>query len=255
MGIIKFNGISSNDLGLIVQFIPTYKYPEREYESVTIPGRNGSLLVDKGRYENTERTYSLAKIYRPGENFVSSANQIVEWLSSAEGYARLEDSYEPEYYREALYKSDGEMANYYDTATAIDVTFDCKPQRWLIEGEKPQSIAINNNTHIGSIYLTNPTKFPAKPIIKFKTIANQDAVIEVLSESSTVLYTLTYARETASNDITIDCDLMECFTSTSFKNSNLTLSNSFPVINGKQKVQIRATNVTECEIIPRWWTL
>ena len=143
MGVVTFNGKSTEELGLIVQFVPSYTFPEREYQTVNIPGRNGDLVLDKGSFRNTERSYSFAKIFQNGENFIEEANKIIAWLHSAKGYAVLSDTYEPEYYRMALYRSGGEMSNFYDKATVLDVTFECKPQRYLVEGDRPILITTN----------------------------------------------------------------------------------------------------------------
>ena len=250
MGSIKFNGISSDDLGLIVQFIPTYQYPEKEYETVTIPGRSGDLLVDKGTFKNVERTYSFARVFGQNDKFVNVANSIVEWLHSADGYARLEDTYEPLYYREAVYKADGEMGNYYDDATAIEVTFECKPQRWLIEGEQPVTVPVSSSTHSGTKQITNPTTFPAKPTIIFTTIPGNTTTISIAGN------TLIFASQTVAKTITIDCENMECYSGDTLYNSSLSFrTGSFPVINGKAQVTLTVQNVTNCQIIPRWWTL
>lgn len=243
MGIVKFNDMTSVDLGLIVQFIPSYKYPEREYETIHIPGKNGDLVLDKGSFQNVEKTYSLAKIFKKGQGFVASANAIASWLHSAKGYARLEDSYEPEYYRMAMYKSDGEMSNYYDIATVLEVTFECKPQRWLKSGE--QEIQITNNYTI-----ENPTSFDASPVIKLKTVAGQNCSITIGNN------TMTLKAFDVVTDVIIDCENMECYFGNNLYNSKLVLnSGEFPVLKGNQKTTINITNATDIYIQPRWWTL
>ena len=249
LGIVKFNGISTADLGLIVQFSPSYKFPEREYETLHIPGRNGDLVVDKGSFQNVERTYSLAKVFKQGEKFVSSANAIVTWLHSANGYARLEDSYEPDYYRMAMYKSDGEMNNYYDEATVLEVTFECKPQRYLISGEKIVEVPDGQ-----SLTIKNPTGFDASPVIKFD-IANGASPVITVGDNT---MTLTPITDGYPHTIVIDCENMECYDPNSNKlyNSNLILnSGSFPVLKGNSDTTISITNATNLSIQPRWWTL
>lgn len=242
MGIVKFNEKSSEDLGLIVQFKPSYTYPEKEYEKLHIPGRNGDLVLDKGSYQNVEKTYSMAKVFKPGQDFIASASSITAWLHSANGYARLEDSYEPEYYRMALYKSNGEMSNYYDAATALDVTFECKPQRWLKSGEI--SVQINSGES-----LKNPTTFDASPIITLTTTATSvnlnvgDIAVQLINVP-------------ANTEITIDCENMECYSGNKLYNSSLKLlSGSFPVLKGSITTEITFTNAINVTIKPRWWTL
>lgn len=241
MGIVKFNDILSTDLGLVVQVKPTYNSPEREYSSLHIPGRNGDLIIDNGCYLNVDKTYSFAKVFRKGEKFVESANSIMSWLNSANGYARLEDSYEPDYYRLALYKQGGEMTNYYDQATVLDVTFECKPQRWLKSGDI--EISIQNGME-----LYNPTNYDALPIIKFTTIPGINSVITI---GDVILELTNFSNET---EITIDCENMECYSKDTLHNSSLLLrSGKFPVL--KKETKITFENVNNLTIQPRWWTL
>ena len=46
MGVIVFNGISSKDVGIEVETFPEYTIPEREYEAIHVPGRNGDVIID-----------------------------------------------------------------------------------------------------------------------------------------------------------------------------------------------------------------
>ena len=249
IGMLKFNGKSTSDLGLIVQFIPSYTFPEREYETLHIPGRNGDLIIDKGSFQNVEKTYSIAKVFKPGEKFISSANSIVSWLHSANGYARLEDSYEPDYYRMAMYKSDGEMNNYYDEATAIEITFECKPQRWLKAGE--EQIISKNGT---SLVLKNPTSFDASPVLKFTAPTTGDVTITV-GDNTMKLISI---GDGETHTIIIDCENMECYDPNNNKlyNSKLQLvSGSFPVLKGNINTEIEISNATDLSVQPRWWTL
>lgn len=246
MGIIKFNGIKSDDLGLIVQFIPTYKYPEKEYDTLHIPGRNGDLVVNKGSFHNVDRTYSIAKVFKPGENFISNATAIASWLHSADGYARLEDSYEPEYYRMALYKSDGEMSNFLNQVTALDITFECKPQRWLISGEKEINITSGES-------IKNPTKYDSSPVFSFNIVNN--SLSSTIKIGDIELEILPFNTQ-ENIQVFIDCENMECYSPTKLLNSYLKLkSGSFPILKGNDTTNIIYDNITNFKIQPRWWTL
>ena len=135
MGIIMFNGASSKDYGIEVEHPPKYNYPERDYTIVHVPGRNGDLVLDSESYQNVERVYELAIGEYHGD-FTVLANRLSTWLHSARTYARLEDSYEPEYYRMALYQEGTSIENFFHQGGRVEVTFNCKPQRFLKEGEK-----------------------------------------------------------------------------------------------------------------------
>ena len=158
MGIVIFNGISSQDLHIQVQTEPDYDFPEKDYEVTHVPGRNGDIVIDQGSWQNVSRKYNLAmdagKI-----SYTEVASKLVQWLHSASGYARLEDSYEPDFYRMAMYKDSGSITNIYNKAGQIEVEFTCKPQRYFKSGEVADIFTTSTEYR-------NPTDFPAKPLIK-----------------------------------------------------------------------------------------
>ena len=133
---LTYNGVSSNELGLFIQSPPVYEYPERDVNVTHIPGRNGDLIVDNGCYKNVTRTYALAKYFEHGYNLQPSAESVLNWLSSAKGrYVELTDDYESDVYRLATYIDKGNFVNYYNKAMSINVSFQCKPQKYLVAGK------------------------------------------------------------------------------------------------------------------------
>ncbi len=76
--------------------------PSRRYEAIQVPGRNGDLLIDSGAYNNYTQNY---EVYFNAEQYKtpSGARAVREWLQKPIGYQRLEDSYDPEYFRMAYY--------------------------------------------------------------------------------------------------------------------------------------------------------
>lgn len=135
MGIVIFDGRSSKNYGIQVEHPPGYQTPARDYEMVHIPGRNGDLLIDNGSYQNVSREYEIAVGSEDGD-FTEMANRIAEWLHSAPGYARLEDSYEPGYYRMAACSEGITVENLEQHAGRAKAVFNCKPQRFLKSGEE-----------------------------------------------------------------------------------------------------------------------
>ena len=174
MGNMKFRGLSTKDLDLIIQYKPEYTYPTKDITTEHIPGRNGDLHIDNKSWQNVERSYSIVSIFRPGTDFVANAERLVKWLTEESGYFRLEDSYDPDVYRMAAFKpAGGSLPNLYDEATVLNVTFDCKPQRYLKDGEIPVSF----NGPVA--FLENPTGFEALPDITINGISDpaQDDVL------------------------------------------------------------------------------
>lgn len=159
-GSFKFNGISTEDLGLFIQVPPSYTFPTRDVSTVNIPGRNGEVYIDNKTYKQSERVYSIAAQITPDNDLYTQAGKVIEWLNSTKGqYFKLEDSYDSKVYRMATFISSGSVTNYYDQAFAFNVTFKCKPQRFLKYGDDP---IYSDSSEINII---NPTGYEAKPII------------------------------------------------------------------------------------------
>ena len=176
MGKFKFNGILSEDFGLVIQTPPTYVYPERDLTSSHIPGRNGDVIIDNNSYKNVERTYLIAKAFMKGTTYYSNFQVILDWLNSAKGsYARLEDSYDDEVYRLASFQISGSFANHLDQAGSAEVKFVCKPQRYLKSGE-------NEIKYLGSsLNIENQTGYPALPDMIIKNIDTGDYGVLMMS--------------------------------------------------------------------------
>ncbi len=164
MGNLIFNSVSAEDLGLVIQAPPAYTFPAKDLSTTHVPGRNGDLILDNYCYNNVDRTYSIASVFRPGTGFIANSEKIIKWLTTPTGYCRLEDSYDPLVYRMASYSASGSLTNYYDQATSLSITFNCKPQRYLKSGEKEVC-------YTGSeITIDNPTTETALPLITVSNI-------------------------------------------------------------------------------------
>ena len=258
MGTMIFNGISTIDSGVVIQTPPVYEFPTKRADVIQIEGRNGDIIIDKNSYNNVNREYNIASVFRKNDSFISNARVIVDWLSSVSGYARLEDSYEPEYFRLAMYRSGGQLPNFYDKATAIIVKFECKPQRFLKSGE--EITTFTRTTHIDANFhkIENPTKYIALPEISiqggFVTIEVRNGS-DVNNPDHTTIFTLT--DQLILNKIIIDSELQDVFTESVFINNKIEVTNGFPKLYpGINWIKIAYTSSnTIVELKPRWWVL
>ena len=236
MGIIIFNNKSSADCRIQVAYPPGYAYPERDYTITHIPGRNGDVIQDNGCYKNVERTYEVS-FDAPNEDFATYANAVSAWLHSTTGYARLEDSYEPNYYRMATYQESNIFENLYNQAGTATIVFECKPQRFLKTGETPVTITSPVD------FLSNPTGFEAYPLIKvsgtFGTLTINDN--QTITLSSIDSYTM------------LDCELQDAYKETTNKNS--TVSGTFPVLKPGSNTIRWTGSISSVTMKPRWWTI
>lgn len=206
MGNLIFDGVSTKDLGLVIQAPPAYTFPAKDLSTSHVPGRNGDLILDTYCYNNVDRTYSIASVFRPGTNFIANSEKIIRWLTSPSGYCRLEDTYDPLVYRMAMFSASGSFSNYYDQATSISITFNCKPQRFLKIGEKQLDFSDSEIT------ISNPTTETALPLMTIsgmpKTSDNDILLITVSNIDSGEVFSSIIVSKLPDdeNSITIDSE-------------------------------------------------
>lgn len=172
---LTFNGESSRTYGVYITGQAVYNAPARDVEMVTIPGRSGAFPLDHGRFENIEVTYPAGTFADNEEDFAAAISDFRNALCAAKGYCRLEDEYNPNEYRLAIYKSGLEVEPTALKAGEFDITFECKPQRYLKSGETAVTTG-------ASTALTNPTRFESSPEIRVKgygTVAFNGYQVEI----------------------------------------------------------------------------
>ena len=171
---LVFDGIDLRDYGVYITGEAVFNAPERDVDVIVIPGRNGSFVRDNGRFNNITVTYP-AGLFGPTEaDFAQGISDLRNALCSRKGYKRLSDDYNPNEYREAVYKSGLEVTPAQLKAGEFSITFECKPQRFLTSGEAPTAITSGTT-------LTNPTMFPAHPLIEAEGYGSIDLAGQEIS--------------------------------------------------------------------------
>ena len=157
---LSFDGEDSRNYGVYITGEAVYNAPERDVEMITIPGRNGSFALDNGRFQNIEVSYPAGIFAETEADFREAISDFRNFLCSRNGYVRLQDEYNPDEYRMAVYKFGLEVDPAMLKAGEFKITFDCKPQRWLTSGESAVTIANSGDT------ITNPTLFESSPLLE-----------------------------------------------------------------------------------------
>lgn len=238
MGVIVWDGRSSEDLHVIVEHHPEFSIPERKREVISVPGRNGDIIISQDAFSNVEQEYDLA-IIGLEETLPEQVMAVMQWLNKPVGYARLEDSYNPDIYREAYYRGSGDVENRFNYLGRSTVTFVCKPQRFMRSGERP--ILASNG-----FKLSNPTIYAAKPLIAVK-----GAGAAVLTVG-----TSTVSISEIGTEIDIDCENQNAYYGSTNKNNMISITGEFPQLKeGDTQISWTGSGVTEVSIIPRWWIL
>lgn len=232
---IMFSGQDLREFGLYISGSGVYNAPERAYEEIEIPGRDGLLLGHEKRLGNVEITYP-AFIYT---NFKENIGKLKTYLLSKIGYQVLEDTYYPDYFRRGCYYGGLEVEpTSKNDAGSFDLTFMCKPQRYLVSGRTAVTVAS------GSV-INNPTEMPSKPLIR----VYGTGTIAVNGTQLTVLASREYTD--------IDCELYDCYYLLENRNAYVTFDSDdmhFPELSPGDN-EVSYTGFSEVKITPRWFRL
>lgn len=156
---LTFGGIDSADYGIYISGDGVYNSPSRAVEMVSVPGRNGDIPVDMGHWENIEVEYPCGTYAQSQAEFRQNFADYRNAIASQVGYQRLQDTYHPDEYREAIFIEGIETEpTQYGSAGEFKLVFNCKPQRFLTSGETAISVTSGDT-------ITNPTEVPASPIL------------------------------------------------------------------------------------------
>lgn len=237
LGHFVFNGRNSSEFGLCIEATPSLDRPERKHNVYKIPGRNGDIVEMLDAYNNINKTYEVWAANDYFNEVTQDYNAIAAWLYSVNGYARLEDDFEPNIFRMGYFVGPMDVENLLNMYGRTKLTFNCRPERYFKDGEK--TITVTNGSSI-----TNKTNFTAKPLIKLTGSGNCTLRIGTHTMNITGLVDYIY----------IDCDTMEAYRQAA-ENKNNMISGDFPVIDpGTQQVYTTGT-ITDIKVTPRWYTI
>lgn len=229
-----FAGLSSADVGIYISGDATFNAPERDIEKVNVPGRNGSLIIDRGRFKNISVSYPAFIRTKFQENAAAAR----AWLMAGAQYQRLEDTYHPDQYRMARFSGpiDFDM-RFLNRSGEVKLTFDCKPQRFQVAGEAPIC-------YFEPGLLNNLYRFAALPLIKVYgsgagTLTVGQRVVDIKALDEWVM---------------LDSDTQNAYKGTINKNGSI-YAPEFPTLEPGDNVIAWSGGIEKIEITPRWWTL
>ena len=229
-----FGTITSSSLNVFISGSGVLTAPERAYEFISVPGRDGELLGYEKRLQNVDITYPCFF----HSSLVDKAKELKSKLLSVIGYANLSDTYDTTHFRKAVYVGGTQFKPTQNLeASTFDLVFRCKPQKWLNSGTEKTTLTAN-----GSI--SNPTVFASQPLI---TVTGYG---EIYIGSKLIKIANVFT------DITIDCEMGDCYHGTENGNSVVQLQgNEFPTLApGTNNISFDNT-ITKVEITPRWFEL
>ena len=231
MNYFEFNGIKSNDYGLIISNKDIYSAPAPDVSFVSVPGRNGDVLIDNSRFQNVTVSYDVA--FR---NVKSRAAAIKLWLCRA-GYFVLTDTYQPAYFRLAAFSSNLKIDELIENVGQAQISFNCKPFMYSFAGRETITL-----TEPGTV--TNPEAFAALPYIKI--IGGGDITLFIGARA--------YAVRSVESYVELDSELMAAYKGSVLCNDKINFS-EFPVFPPGENSVSWTGAVTQIKIVPRWRTM
>lgn len=265
---LTYDGVDSSSFGVFISGDGVFDAPARRGEMISIPGRNGSLFMDEGVFENITVEYPAFIGTGYEELFRTKLGDLRSWVTSRGNYKRLTDTYHPDEFRLGVYREGLEVDPEVITrAGGFTLKFDCKPQRYLLSGENPIIIT-------SPAMITNPTLFYAKPLIKvigngrvriepyeFRVSGNDGElwIDSELLETYRLIQDLNILTDEALDNITdehnINIEIVKNYIPQWAEALVEFIDYVYPEIKpGDVPVWI-SSGIDELTIIPRWWVL
>jgi phage-related protein len=228
------DGIDARSAGIQLQAPIEFSEAVPISKAQTIPGRNGDLIWETGSYENRSGSASCFCLQKDVEKAISSAGRF---LMGKKGYRRLETSDDPNHYWMARVENSPQLAMRLRTLAPFDIGFDCKPQRFVKDGEN--RIVFTESGSIFNQYgqIALPFIFIYGQGAGWLTIGNCNIEVKALNGT---LY--------------LDSDTQNAYNESGNQNMNINAP-TFPVLpDGETKIAWSG-GIERVEIVPRWWEL
>lgn len=252
-----YNGFNSADYGVFISGVGIFPAPERIVDVITVPGRSGNIIFDNKRFENLDITVPC---YIP-RRFQNRFADFKAAILSDTGYHRLEFSQDADHFREAyvtgpITPSTGPL----NRSGQFDITFHCKPQRFLKLGERTIILT-------GTGEITNPTLYHAKPLIQIVGTEHGSFDLDFVGDSTSNENWFVTVNDNVTGVIYLDsytgnAYYERVYSSTIQKvpinNKIHTQPSGFPQLRpGYNKIIVYPTSgsVTRLQVYPRWWTV
>lgn len=232
-----YNDKSSLDFGLYIVTKGSYNAPARDVNYTSIPGRNGDLITDNGRYSNIIIPYTCSILNNTFYPFDTMAHNLKSWLCLKSGYFRLWDSYDPDYFRLASHTGELNIEQELKDVGRLSLAFNCKPYKYSYSG-----LSVVTFTSPGKLY--NAEYLESLPYMKI--IGNGNITLYINNSA----YTFTGID----GYIEIDSEIMNAYKGIIPQNNKMT-SVDFPALVPGYNIISWTGNVQKIEIIPRWCCL
>lgn len=141
MNYFEYNGVKSSDMGLRIKSKNVYSSPRFDSQFVSVPGRNGDLIVSNNRFENIQISYNVFLSAKSVDELADKLRKVKSWLySQPTGYHTLADSYDKKFFRKAVFASSLDIEDELNKIGLFTISFNCKPFKYSFDGNLPHYI-------------------------------------------------------------------------------------------------------------------
>jgi len=155
MGSFTFNGVSSTTHGLRVTSDYVINSTGNDVETVSVPGRDGDLLISKNRLKSV--TIELPCTVLSNRKLTDAESDISNWLN-VDGYKDLTLSWDPDFIYRSAFIETFEIAGLMRQFGKVKLNFLTYPVKFYKQGRTTQTLS--NGATVNGIGNVN-----AKPII------------------------------------------------------------------------------------------
>ena len=226
---------SLRDCNLYIEKRPSRQKPVRDVTAHEVPGRDGVVLIDNGRWKNITLRYQV------GCSDIDANIDKINQMLCQTGIHKLKDTYDDEVYYKACCINAAEFQEELLNFGRATIEFDCDPYRYFEIGsvselETPSGYTINNSTGFESLP-------------KILLIASPGATCTL--HFGATAYTV--KMPTDSSYLYIDSETMDCYWGNKKYNDAIQFE-EFPTLKpGKTKIQYTASSGNiHLYITPRW---
>lgn len=246
---IFFDGKSSDCLNAIITCDNPYDKPQRIVETYTVPGHNGDVVIDTGRFGTVSRKYRLRLSRRSAMGVHDALQAVVDYFRLDGRLHELQDDYCSWGYRLARVASiNPAVVGSAGKTVDVEVELVCQPEIWLL-GVTPIMVSPAE----GAATAINPTGYPAPATIRVPS-ASSDIVLTIEGGSGTATCTIKASALPITID-TADCTA-EYSDGSGGALDHVSLSGDWVLAPGTSKITLAATDAgIGAEILPRWWTI
>lgn len=230
-----FNGIDSSAYGVYISGAETYGAAARDFTQIDVPGRNGLLTMDNGRFIPLTHSYEAFII----DNFSANVEGFRNAIMAVRGAVELSDTYHPDEFYLAFYERGLEPdVSRIMREGSFKLEFTRDPRRFLVSG-KTQTVISSSS---GSI--TNPTLYDARPITRIVGTGT----VSINGTTVQISYNPGY--------IDLDSEIQDAYYGTMNCNNYVSISgDDFPTLKAGNNAITKTSSISQITITPNWFIL